>query len=137
MILDGDNTTRALFDRGADGLQIHAIDERIGDDSGGDVLLLELAARLDGPAHQRSAGQNDHVASAGQNLRLAPLIPRVFQPAQRIIFAPDKKDNRFAVVPCSRARAIRWIAWYISASASSAQEQAMTTVCGMAETAAK
>ena len=55
-----------------------------------------------------------------------------------IIFASDKKDDRLAVPRRARAAwAMRLMAWYMSASASSAQEQAMTTVCGMAEVAAK
>src|SRR5271154_6581493 len=40
-------------------------------------------------------------------------------------------------LPWRRACAMRLMAWYMSASASSAHEQAITTVCGMAEVAAR
>ncbi len=74
VVFNGDDAARAFLDCRADGLHIHSIDEGIGNDGRGHALLLQLATRFDRPAHQRPAGDDDHVVPGGQNLRLAPFI---------------------------------------------------------------
>ena len=102
MVFQGHHAAGAGLDRRADRIEINAIDERIVDDGGFDVLFREFFPGFDGFANQRTAGdQRDGVAWL-QHLRFAPFVTGILQPMQRIIFASDKENVSLAV-PAARA----------------------------------
>src|SRR5439155_23191232 len=83
-------------------------DEWIVDHSGLDILLRQFRAGFNGFAQQRTAGNQHHIAALLQHLRFAPLVSGVFDPGERIIFAPDEEDVGIAIFA---ARAVGRVAF--------------------------
>ena len=99
VILDCHQPARSRFHRGSDGVEVHAVDERIVDDRRLDAFCGELFAGIDRAAQKRPGADQHHVTAGLKHLRLAPGILRAFDPVDRVVFASDKKDAAFPGAP--------------------------------------
>ena len=63
------------------------------------ALLRQLFARVDGPAEQRAATDQNDIGAFLEQLRFVPVVLGIFHPVDRIVFAANEEDVVVGIFP--------------------------------------
>src|SRR4051812_44268428 len=97
VIFNRNHAAEAALDSRSYRFDIDPIDERVVDHGCRHALLAQFFSSLERLNQKRTAADQEDISASLQNLGFAPLVCRVLDPGDRIIFPSDEENVTFAI----------------------------------------